>query len=75
MSTRLLPITVEGTIQAKPERIVERWPKRKGRRAGVEVLVKWKGMSIENASWEDLDDIKSHFPNLEGKAFQGGQLL
>lgn len=48
-----------------------------GREVG-QVLVQWKGQSVEEATWEDAVLLKSQFPNfsLEDKAvFSGGSIV
>ncbi|KAJ0030318.1 hypothetical protein Pint_14056 [Pistacia integerrima] len=47
---------------------------KKGQRAGVEMLVQWKGMASEDATWVDRDELKRRFPTLEGKLFSSGEI-
>jgi hypothetical protein len=65
-----LPIlTPDGTLTPEPEAILERRLKKKGNRAGAEVLVKRKGMTESDATWEDLEELQKYFPDLVGKVF------
>jgi hypothetical protein len=43
--------------------------KEKGNRAAVEVLIQWKGMPEEDATWEDFETFQHRFLDLMGKVF------
>ena len=43
--------------------------KKKGNRVGVEVLLQWRGLVEEDATWEDLDNLRCKFLDLVGKVF------
>lgn len=65
-----LPIlTSEGTLTPEPEKLLLRRMKKKGNRATTEVLIQWKGMTAEEATWEDLAELLQKFPDLVGKVF------
>ena len=49
----------------KPETILETKEKHLRRRTIREVLVKWNGYPIEDASWEDWDKLVAQFPHLK----------
>ncbi|XP_042964607.1 uncharacterized protein LOC122298822 [Carya illinoinensis] len=52
---RQLPqLTPEGTLSPKPDRVLQQRLLKKGRHAGVEVLIQWKGATADEATWEDL---------------------
>lgn len=54
----------DGTLSPEPEEILERRLKKKGNRAGVELLVKWKGTEVEDATWIDADELRRLHPEL-----------
>jgi len=60
-------LTPEGTLTAKPEKILTRRLMKKGNRAGVEVLIQWDGATEEDATWEDLEVLRGRFSDLVGK--------
>lgn len=65
-----LPIlTSKGTFAPEPEVILARRLKKKGNRAGAEALVQWKGTTEQDATWEDLEELRSSFLDLVGKVF------
>ena len=49
----------------KPKMILETKEKHLRHRTIREVLVKWKGYPIEDASWEDWDRLIKQFPHLK----------
>uniref|UniRef100_A0A6N2KZ88 Integrase catalytic domain-containing protein n=1 Tax=Salix viminalis TaxID=40686 RepID=A0A6N2KZ88_SALVM len=52
------------TLTPEPELILERRLKRKGSRAGVDLLVQWKGASKEDATWVDAEEMRQGYPEL-----------
>ncbi|KAA8537022.1 hypothetical protein F0562_029500 [Nyssa sinensis] len=62
-------VTNKGTLVPELELVLQRRLKRKGHRVGAELLVQWKGATIEDATWEDIDDLQSQYPDLVGKIF------
>jgi len=60
-------VTSKGTLVPEPQAILERCLKKKGSRAGVEVLVQWKGTLEQDATREDLEDLRASFPDLVDK--------
>jgi hypothetical protein len=65
-----LPIlTSEGTLAPEPEAVLDRRLKKKGKRAGAELFIQWKGTTEQDATWKDLEDLRRTFPNLVGKVF------
>jgi hypothetical protein len=65
-----LPIlTSEGTLAPEPKAVLDRRLKKKGKRAGSELLIQWKGTTEHDATWEDLEDLRRIFPDLVGKVF------
>ena len=54
----------DGTLSPEPEEILERRLKKKRNRAGVDLLVKWKGTEVEDATWIDADELRRLHPEL-----------
>jgi hypothetical protein len=73
LGTRITPLTAlpiltpEATLAPEPEKILTRRLMRKGNRAGTKVLVQWAGTLVEDAIWEDLENLRERFPDLVGK--------
>ncbi|KAA8529666.1 hypothetical protein F0562_034234 [Nyssa sinensis] len=66
-SSTLPPIAPDGSCKPEPEEILQRRLIRKGNKAEVEVLVKWKGLPVEEASWAGFRKLQSDFPDLVDK--------
>jgi hypothetical protein len=65
-----LPIlTSEGTLAPEPKAVLDRRLKKKGKRAGAELLIQWKGTTEQDVTWEDLEYLRRIFPDLVGKVF------
>jgi hypothetical protein len=47
----------------EPEQVLDRRMVRKGNHAITQVLVKWTGLPVETASWEDYSVVKERFPS------------
>jgi hypothetical protein len=62
-------LTAEGTLAPEPEIALARRLKKKGNKAGAEILIQWTGTTAQNATWEDLDKLRTSSPNLVGKVF------
>jgi hypothetical protein len=64
-SMELPPIDEEGTIVVTPEAILDtRWIPH-GARFIEESLMKWKHLSIEDATWEPTAELLTKHPNLD----------
>jgi hypothetical protein len=58
-----LPSVVDLTLtSAVPEEILQRRMVRQGNTAGVQILVKWQGLPISQATWEDYTILRRRFP-------------
>ena len=53
----------------EPKKILERRLKKKGNRAGVDVLIQWKGANKEYATWVDAEELSRTYPELVGEFF------
>ncbi|KAH7575759.1 hypothetical protein JRO89_XS02G0210500 [Xanthoceras sorbifolium] len=63
-STELPPIADDGEIIVEPEAILDtRWVK-KGKNIIEESLVQWKKLPIEDATWENTQELWDRFSNL-----------
>jgi hypothetical protein len=62
-------LTTEGTLAPEPKIALARRLKKKGNKAGAEILIQWTGTTAQNATWEDLDKLRTSSPNLVGKVF------
>jgi hypothetical protein len=49
-------------LDTEPEAILDRRMTKKGNHANVQVLIKWKNLPDETATWEDWDALKTSFP-------------
>ena len=67
--TELPKITTDGTLEPEPEIVLDRRLVKRGQRAGLEVLIQWKGMNKDDATWVDREELKRRFPNLVDKVF------
>ena len=65
----LPPTDKEGVVRPEPEEILERRMKKSKGKAVTEVLVRWRGLGDDEASWVELRDLAKKFPDLEGKVF------
>jgi len=65
----LPPVSLAGEIKPEPEAVISRRMIKKGARAVTEVLVRWKGATVEDDSWELLHNLQEQYPHLAGKVF------
>ena len=65
----LPPTDREGVVRPEPEVILSRRMKKARGKAVTEVLVKWRGLKDEEASWVELQELSKRFPDLAGKVF------
>jgi hypothetical protein len=56
-------------IISKTRDDLDRRLKKKGNDATTELLTQWAGTSVEEATWEDIHELRWRFPNLVGKVF------
>lgn len=57
------PLIAAATLQkGVPEAILDRKMVKRGRMAATKVLVKWKDLPVENATWEYYYDLLQQFP-------------
>jgi len=63
----LPPTDKNGIIRPEPEEILHRRLKKKKNHAVTEVLVKWKGLGAEEASWVEYSILVNEFPDLVDK--------
>lgn len=71
VSVELPPLRSNGALSLEPEEILSIRKVQVAEEQVTEVLVQWKGLTIEEATWEDYFQLKVSFPhfnaNLEGK--------
>ncbi|XP_041003166.1 uncharacterized protein LOC121248693 [Juglans microcarpa x Juglans regia] len=74
-----LPMTdEEGRMAIQVEKIMEYRLVRKGGQTATEALVQWRGLPTEDATWESVQILKEHFPelDLEDKvSLEGGEMM
>jgi hypothetical protein len=51
-------------MATEPEKILERRMVKKGNAAILQVLVKWRNIPEDSATWEDWEPLKTKFPNI-----------
>ena len=60
-SSGVLPPTQDGRILPAPDRALQALQRR-----GVwQVLIKWRGMAVDDATWERLDEFKIAYPDFQ----------
>jgi hypothetical protein len=64
MFTDLPTLPALDCVDTAPEAILDRRMKKKGNRTIVQVLLKWKNLPEETATWEDWDTLKASFPDV-----------
>lgn len=70
-TTKDLPTTInEGNVLLQPHQILDTYWLRKGGKLVEQSLVQWKNMPAEDATWENMADLITQFPNLEDKIAQ-----
>lgn len=62
-SIQPLPINQDYDIKGEPEAILDRKVVKRGRIAATKVLIKWKNLPQELATWEFYYDLLKKFPN------------
>ena len=63
ISLELLPLSDKGTLVIKLEAILDtRWVKR-GAKFNEEILVKWRMLAAENATWGSTEELLQLFQN------------
>ncbi|KAL9407700.1 hypothetical protein AB3S75_046273 [Citrus x aurantiifolia] len=63
-STQLPPVAEDSTILPQPEAVLNRRVIRKGKyRPRSEILIKWKGAPMEDATWENEWRFSKSFPD------------
>uniref|UniRef100_A0A6N2JVX6 Chromo domain-containing protein n=1 Tax=Salix viminalis TaxID=40686 RepID=A0A6N2JVX6_SALVM len=69
LHTTLSPCDDNGAFKAAPDEILQRRMCKKGHRAANELLVKWQGLGVEEASWVEYGQLSKEFSDLVGKVF------
>ncbi|XP_018849027.1 uncharacterized protein LOC109012047 [Juglans regia] len=63
----LPPVDRNREVQPEPESVADRRMKKEGNRCITEILVKWKGLTEEENTWEKLWKLQQLYPHLVGK--------
>ena len=66
---QLPPINHQGVIQPEPEELLERRSRKVHNKDVVELLIRWQGQLLGEATWEKYHHLKSSYPHLVGKVF------
>lgn len=76
-TTQHLPTVISDVLIKEPEAILERKMVKRQDKAATKVLVKWRNLGEEEASWEFLYDLQKKFPSFEpcGQGSLGGEDL
>ena len=59
----------DGRLSPEPDEILDRRVKKKGNRAEIDILVKWKGTDVDDTTWIDVDELRQLHPVLVGEFF------
>jgi len=63
----LPPVDSDGVLQPEPSAVLDRRSSPRNNRPFIEVLVRWVGQSIEDATWESFHALAQAYPHLMGK--------
>lgn len=65
-ASSIVPLTrEEGQLVAQPVRILDRKRVHKMNKAATQVLVKWRNLREEKATWEDYGTLKGQLPHFD----------
>ncbi|CAH9130821.1 unnamed protein product [Cuscuta epithymum] len=71
LTVELPPLRENGLLLLRPEEVLSTRPVQRGSRQVIEVLIKWENLPMEEATWEEYDQLRASFPqfpvNLEDK--------
>ncbi|KAD5317098.1 hypothetical protein E3N88_17044 [Mikania micrantha] len=62
---KVIPFPVDARFRLKPWKIIDRRLVKRGSRAAMKVLVQWEGKSVQEATWEFLDEMQIRFPDFK----------
>lgn len=66
----MLPLVdSHGNFKVELEAILDRRMTIVDNKPFIELLVKWCGMDEENSTWEPVEQLGTHYPDLVGKVF------
>lgn len=65
--SHLPQVTIDESQALELESVIQRKLKKKGNLEEVEVLVPWKGATVEDTTWEDFSNMKRRYLDLVGK--------
>ncbi|XP_041011473.1 leucine-rich repeat receptor-like protein kinase PXL1 [Juglans microcarpa x Juglans regia] len=64
----MLPlVNSHGNFKVEPEAILDRRMTARDNKPFIELLVKWRGMDEESSTWEPVEQLRTHYPDLVGK--------
>jgi hypothetical protein len=75
-SEELPPLDEEGQLELVPKEVLEFWERKLRRRVIRECLIRWKGLPVEDATWES-EQVLQHpgLVLLEDKKFREGRTV
>ena len=64
-------MTIQGELQTQLSTIIDRWIMTRRRQSTTELLIQWANLLIEDATWENYDDLKIKFPKFMNRQPRG----
>lgn len=64
---KLPPVNQQGVIRPEPKEVLARRLRKKKNKPVTEILVRWQGQDVEDASWEPYHTVRAEFPHLVDK--------
>jgi len=59
----------DGVLRPEPFEILDRRSRQKDHHPLIELLVRWDGQGQDDATWEELHNLREAYPHRVGKVF------